>query len=240
LAQYILVGLVSGSIYALAALGLVSTYVSSGVLNFSYGAFAYFVARLYYFLHTQHHWAIVPAALFSIRAFSPLAGLVLWGTILRSLARASTLIKVEATIGVSVALPPLADIVFGVQVINTVPGLAPEPVAVYHLFGVSITLDQVIVLSCLVAVLVIGGFVLRFTTAGVIVRAVVDSESMAKLSGLSPQRVPASRSCCSWMSLPPGSTSARRSSWARSCVQRCSAKRLPCCSSSTISTLSWD
>jgi branched-chain amino acid transport system permease protein len=190
-AQYILVGLVSGSIYALAALGVVSTYVASGVLNFAYGAFAYFVARFYYYLETQQHWAIIPAALVSIVLFSPVAGLVLWATILRSLSRASTLIKVGATIGISVALPPLADLVFGVQVINSVPGLAPEPVAVYHLLGISITLDQVIVLSCLLSVLIIGGLVLRFTTAGVIVRAVVDSESMARLSGLSPQRVSA-------------------------------------------------
>lgn len=191
MAQYILLGLVSGSIYALAALGLVSTYVASGVLNFAYGAFAYFVARLYYFLNTQHHWAIVPAAVLSILVFSPAAGFILWATILRGLSRASTLIKVGATIGISVALPALADLVFGVQVINTVPGLAPQPEAVYHLLGITITLDQVIVLACLVAVLVLGGLIIRFTTAGVIVRAVVDSDEMSQLSGVSPQRVSA-------------------------------------------------
>ncbi len=191
MAQYVIVGLVSGSIYALAALGLVATYVSSGVLNFAYGAFAYFVARLYYFLHIQHHWAIAPAALVSIVVFSPAAGLLLWAVILRRLSHASTLIKVGVTIGISVALPPLADLLFGIPVINSVPGLAPEPVAVYHLLGIAITLDQVIVLGCLIFVLVVGGAVLRFTTAGVIVRAVVDSDSMARLSGISPQRVSA-------------------------------------------------
>jgi branched-chain amino acid transport system permease protein len=191
MAQYILLGLVSGSIYALAALGLVSTYVASGVLNFAYGAFAYFVARLYYFLNTQHHWAIVPAAVLSILVFSPAAGFILWATILRGLSRASTLIKVGATIGISVALPAVADLAFGVQVINTVPGLAPQPEAVYHLLGISITLDQVIVLACLVAVLVLGGIIIRFTTAGVLVRAIVDSDEMARLSGVNPQRVSA-------------------------------------------------
>ena len=74
--------------------------------------------------------------------------------------------------------------------IEVVPGLAPVPEPVYQLAsGLTITLDQVIVFACLAVVLVVGGFVLRFTTAGVIVRAVVDSESMARLSGLSPQLV---------------------------------------------------
>jgi branched-chain amino acid transport system permease protein len=188
---YILTGLVSGSIYALAALGLVSTYVSSGVLNFAYGSFAYFVARFYYFLHVQHGWAILPAAIVSIGVFSPLAGLLLWALIFRRLTRAPTLVKVAATIGLSVAFPPLADLLFKVIPIYLVPGLAPEPVALYHVFGVTITLDQVIALSCLAAVLAIGGIVLRFTTAGLLVRAVVDSETMTSLTGVSPQPISA-------------------------------------------------
>ena len=174
----------------MAALGLVSTYVASGVLNFAFGAFAYFVARLYYFLHVQHSWTIVPAALFSIVLFSPLAGLLLWAVILRGLTRASTLIKVGATIGLSVALFALAQLLFGSPVIEIVPGLAPVPEPVYHITGsLTITLDQIIVFACLALVLVVGWVVLRFTTAGVIVRAVVDSESMARLSGLNPQLV---------------------------------------------------
>ena len=48
--QFIVVGLVLGSIYALAASGLVITYVSTGVLNFAFGALAFFIARTYYYL----------------------------------------------------------------------------------------------------------------------------------------------------------------------------------------------
>ena len=49
--QFIVVGLVLGSIYALAASGLVITYVSTGVLNFAFGSLAFFIARTYYYLH---------------------------------------------------------------------------------------------------------------------------------------------------------------------------------------------
>jgi branched-chain amino acid transport system permease protein len=189
---YVLAGLVSGSIYALTALGLVSTYLSAGVLNFSYGAYAFFAASCYYFLHSQHHWGIAVSAVLVVLVISPLLGLGLWAVLFRGLARSTTLIKVAATIGLSVAFPPVAQILFGKpQVYGTPPGLAPQPVAVYHVLGVAITMDQAIVLACLAAVLVIGGVVLRFTGAGLVVRAVVDSEKMAALTGVSPQRVSA-------------------------------------------------
>jgi branched-chain amino acid transport system permease protein len=73
--QYIVVGLVFGSIYALAASGLVITYVSTGVLNFAFGSFAYFVARTYYYLHVEQHWDIGPSAVFCLAVLSPAMGL---------------------------------------------------------------------------------------------------------------------------------------------------------------------
>ncbi len=60
--QYVIAGLVLGGIYAIASAGLVVTYVSAGILNFAFGAMAYFVARFYYYLHTQQNWGIALAA----------------------------------------------------------------------------------------------------------------------------------------------------------------------------------
>ncbi len=51
-------GLVLGGIYAIASAGLVITYTSSGILNFAFGAMAFFIARFYYYLHTEHNWSI--------------------------------------------------------------------------------------------------------------------------------------------------------------------------------------
>jgi len=53
---YIFAGIALGSIYAIAASGLVVTYVASGVLNFAFGSMAFFLARFYYYLNTQHGW----------------------------------------------------------------------------------------------------------------------------------------------------------------------------------------
>ena len=40
--QFVIAGLVLGGIYAIASAGLVITYTSSGILNFAFGAMAYF------------------------------------------------------------------------------------------------------------------------------------------------------------------------------------------------------
>ena len=60
--QFVIAGLVLGGIYASCSAGMVITYTSSGILNFAFGAMAFFIARFYYFLNTQHTWPILPSA----------------------------------------------------------------------------------------------------------------------------------------------------------------------------------
>jgi branched-chain amino acid transport system permease protein len=187
--QYVIAGLVLGGIYAIASAGLVITYVSSGILNFSFGALAYFVARLYYFLHVQQNWGIPYAALVSIVIAAPALGVFLYFVLFRFLRLSSPLIKVVATLGLLVAIPALSTLIFGNTVISSAPGLAPEPVRVFDFLGVAVTLDQVIVYACVVATVVLGSAVLRYTDVGLKVRALVDSPAMTALSGTSPHAV---------------------------------------------------
>jgi branched-chain amino acid transport system permease protein len=187
--QYVIAGLVLGGIYAIAASGLVVTYLSAGVLNFAFGALAYFIARFYYYLNTQHHWNILPAAIVSILIAAPLLGVVLYFLLFRLLRLASTLVKIVATVGLAVTLPPLATLLFGNRTILTAPGLAPQPVKVFHLDGVPVTMDQIIVYGSVLVVLLAGGFVLRYTDVGLRVRAMVDSPALTSLSGTNPTAV---------------------------------------------------
>src|SRR6516162_347505 len=187
--QFVIAGLVLGGIYAIASAGLVITYTSSGILNFAFGAIAYFIARFYYFLHTQHNWSILSAAVVAIGLAVPALGVFLYIALFRHLRLSSPLIKVVATIGLLVAFPSLAVVIFGNEAIQTAPGLAPEPVAVYQFLGVPVTLDQVIVYACVVATVVLGAVVLRYTEVGLKVRAMVDSPAMTDLSGTNPTAV---------------------------------------------------
>ena len=186
---FILAGLVLGGIYAISAASIVVTYVSAGVLNFAFGAIAFFIARLYYYLVAQHGWPVYAAAIVAIAITGPLLGVALYFALFRFLAQAQAITKVVATIGLSVAIPAATELIFGNQAILTSPGLAPQPVRVFHVGGVAVTLDQLITYCCVAAVLAIGTYVLRRTHVGLMVRATVDSKAMTSLSGISPARI---------------------------------------------------
>jgi branched-chain amino acid transport system permease protein len=189
LLQYVIAGLVLGSIYALAASGLVITYVSTSVLNFAFGAIAFFIARLFYFLHTQHHWTSTSAGLISVGVAAPLLGVFLWFVLFRFLRLVPHLIRIVATVGLAVCIAPVTQMLFGTEAINAVPGLAPEPVRTFRVFNSTITLDQLIVYAAVVVILAIGALTLRFTEVGLKVRALVDSEAMTSMSGANPRLI---------------------------------------------------
>lgn len=187
--SYVLAGLSLGAIYAIAAGSLVITYVASGIFNLAFAAMAFSVARCYYFLGTEQAWPILPAALVSLGVFAPLLGIALYALLFRHLRLRSTLVKLVATIGLSVALPPLVNLVFGHLVNVTAPGLAPQPLSVFGFFGATVNADQLATFLGLVVVLVLGVVVMRYTEVGLKVRALVDSEAMTALSGVNPGRV---------------------------------------------------
>jgi branched-chain amino acid transport system permease protein len=186
---YMLTGLVMGGIYSISAASMVVTYVSAGVLNFAFGSIAFFIARLYYYLHVQLNWGIVPAAIMAIVVVGPLFGAALYLSLFKYLTRATALTKVVATIGLSVAIPAVAQLIFGTSPILSTPGLAPRPAHVFHVLGVAVTADQLICYVCVVAVLGIGWYLLQCSRIGLMVRATVDSEALTSVSGVAPGRV---------------------------------------------------
>jgi branched-chain amino acid transport system permease protein len=187
--QYVLAGLALGSIYAIAASALVVTFVSSGVLNFAFGSMAFVVARVYYWLNSQHHMSTIAAGLLSILVLAPLMGVLLYAVLFRFVRGKSTLIKLVTTIGLSVALPPICDLIFGTQTITSAPGLGSLSDKPYKFLGAAVTTDQVLIYGFLLLILIVGTLVLQFTDIGLRVRAMVDSEAMTSLSGTSPNRV---------------------------------------------------
>ena len=187
--SYIFIGLALGSIYAMAAASLVVTYESAGILNFAFGSMAFFVAKFFYWGNTTHGWNLAVAGIVSLLVVAPLIGVVLYLTVFRFLRTRSTLIKIVASIGLSVALPALAFMLFGNETITQAAGLAPRPVKFWTVFGATLDLDQVIIYAFLVVVVGAGTAVLRLTDVGLKVRAMVNSEALTSLSGTNPNRV---------------------------------------------------
>jgi branched-chain amino acid transport system permease protein len=186
---YIIGGLVLGGIYAISALGLVMTYVSSKVLNFAHGAIAFFVAMTFYRMYSVWHWPLPVAAVVSIGVVGPAIGLFLWLVLARNLTKVGTVVMLVATVGLYVALTPLTFLVFSDNPIFGRPGLAGNHVAVYHVFGVALNTNQLIVFIGTILIGVGLAAMLRFTTAGLLIRAVVDSPALAGLAGTDPRVV---------------------------------------------------
>jgi branched-chain amino acid transport system permease protein len=187
--EAIVAGCALGAVYALVSGGLMITYRSSGVMNFAFAAIAYFVARFYYFLHVQHYWGIVPAAFVTLLGIGPAIGLLLWTTLFRFIRLASPLIKIVVTVGLAVAIPPIAILLFGNLDISNPPGLAPQPAHTYQFLGTPVSLDQIIIYAFAAVILGGGAAILRWTSAGLLVRSVVDSDALSSLSGIRPARV---------------------------------------------------
>ncbi len=187
--QYALAGLALGAIYAIASAGLVVTFESAGVLNFAFGSMAYVVARFYYWFNSQHGWSTIGAGLVSILVVAPALGIVLYNVLFRFMRDKSMVVKLVATVGLSVALPPVVDFFLGTQTIDTAPGLALSSDRPFHVLGTAVTTNQVVTYGFLLFVLAAGTVVMRATGVGLRVRAVVDSEALASLSGTNPGRV---------------------------------------------------
>jgi branched-subunit amino acid ABC-type transport system permease component len=74
---FVIAGLVTGSVYGLAAVGLVLTYKTSGVFNLAHGGLASVAAYAFYSLHVQHGMPWPLAAALVVLGVGPAMGLLL-------------------------------------------------------------------------------------------------------------------------------------------------------------------
>jgi len=184
---YIVPGLVIGCIYAIAASGLVMAYSTSGVLNIGYGSVAYTVALIFYELRSNHHilggW---PAFVLCALVIGPALGIFLWQAIFRWLVRLGLIATLIASIGITIALPAVCELVFVPGQIFYSPGIPGTGTSLHKIAGIVFSVDQE---YAVVAALIVAAalfYLLRFTTVGLRMRAVFDSHSVASLTGVSP------------------------------------------------------
>lgn len=180
---YIVAGLTTGSIFGLAAVGVVLTYKTSGIFNFSHGALATLSAFLFYFLHDQHGLPWPVAAVICVAVAGPLIGLVLeW--VARSLAGSSLPTQVMGTVGLLLLIQGGLELIYP-------PGPDREvtqflPIASFSLAGTPVEMYRVIIFAvCLAAVLALTVF-LRRSRTGLAMRGVVDDPDLLDISATSP------------------------------------------------------
>ncbi|MGI8492342.1 MAG: ABC transporter permease [Acidimicrobiales bacterium] len=178
---YVILGLFGGSIYALASLGIVLTYKTTGIFNFAYGGVAMGCAYTFWQLRDRWHisqWAAIPILVVVV---APVVGLVL-ERVFRPLATASVEVQIVVALGI------LAFFLAGVpRVFGTSDHQLPT-IFSHGLFrlgkGTVVTWNEV---GTFVLALVLAGglyLLLRRTRFGTATRAVVDNRDLAGLIGV--------------------------------------------------------
>ena len=189
-------GIVSGAIYSMLAAGLTLTYSTTGIFNLAYGAVAFTSAFIYFELQNGLHWPNAWAAIVVVLVFAPLLGLTLDRFVFRKLSQASEASKIMATVGVLIAVPALAEwvvsLLIGVghfnipdgSLVSLAPGIGPEPALQWHLGSIGFNSDQLIV-AIVAAVMALGlWYLLRYTSLGLKMRALVDRPDLAAARGV--------------------------------------------------------
>jgi ABC-type branched-subunit amino acid transport system ATPase component/branched-subunit amino acid ABC-type transport system permease component len=110
--QLLILGMATGGFYTINALGLVTVFRSSGVINFASGGVAMVGGYLYWQFTSQLGWAQAEAIPVAV-LLSAVMGVVVYLVAVRPLGSASTLTKVIATLAVLVSLQQAVILIFG-------------------------------------------------------------------------------------------------------------------------------
>ncbi|HEV7865883.1 MAG TPA: branched-chain amino acid ABC transporter permease, partial [Acidimicrobiia bacterium] len=183
---FLVVGLTAGSLYGLAALGLVLTYRTSGVFNFAHGALGAGAAYLFFTLHWTWGWPWPLAILVSVGLFGGVAGVIV-ERLTRTLVEARVATIIVATIGLLLFIQGFLYWRYGVER-RISPDFLPTGTAL-TIEGVNVSWAQLINFGVGIASLFGLYLLLHRTRLGIAMRGVVASPDLLGLSGISPAGV---------------------------------------------------
>ena len=182
---FFVVGITAGSVYGLAAVGLVLTYKTSGIFNFAHGAQAALAAYLMFEFHERMGMAWPLAMVLSLLLAGVVAGLLL-ERVAYGLSAVGTAARVAATVGLLVAIQGALVVAFGPASLAMKIFL---PQGIVEFPGVNVRVDQIIV-TLFVAAAVAGLYVFfKRTKLGLSMQAVVDDPALLGLQAISPVRI---------------------------------------------------
>lgn len=183
---FLIFGIALGSVYGLAAMGLVLTYKTSGLFNIAQGAISAASAYAFYELRDDGGLAWPFAAVVVLLLFGVGLGFILerMSAALRDVPTAQ---KIVATIGLLVAIQSLLILRYGFTGLSVESFLPTEEA--FTLTGVPVTYDQLIVLGLGVTSAAALYVFFKRTRLGTAMRAVVDDHELLDQTGLDPFRV---------------------------------------------------
>ncbi|HJP66389.1 MAG TPA: ABC transporter permease, partial [Actinomycetota bacterium] len=189
---FTVIGIVTGSIYAVAASGIVVTYATSGIFNIAHGAIGMLMAFTFWQFRVE--WGLPGPLAFVIVVFviAPLFGALIERVLIRGLRGASVATTLVVTVALMVMLIGTAQAIWNpTEPRNDPPFFGSKQFA---LLGVNVSWHQGISFAAAIIVALVLWLFLTRTRMGVAMRAVVDDRNLMALNGGRPDRL----SMASW------------------------------------------
>jgi branched-chain amino acid transport system permease protein len=185
--SFLVTGVVTGSIYAVTASGLVVTYNATGIFNFAHGAVGMFLAYVYWQLWQGWGWNPVVALAAVLLVVAPVFALAIERVLMRPLYGSSLNTMIVVTLGLFLVLYGMSSTIWNQTITRNLPSwFSSDQVDV---FGVNLTYEELITVGCAVGVALALWLLFKRTRIGVAMRAVVDDPSLASLTGARSGRI---------------------------------------------------
>lgn len=185
LAQQIVSGLAAGCLYALAALGLVLIYRTMDIVNFAHGEMAMVSTFVAYTLLARVGLPYVLAAAGAL-AFAALFGMLVERVFLRPIQNGPLISMMIMTLGLFMVFNGAAGWIWGFDPVSFPYAVKGRPLI---LGGLIITRDSLLVLTVTLVMAIALYLVLKFTLAGIAIRATSQNARAARLMGVPVPRV---------------------------------------------------
>jgi sulfate-transporting ATPase len=169
--QFAILGMASGGLYALMALGLIVVHRTSGAINFAHGAIAVTAGYVLFYCESQSLPTPVSVALAIVSGL--VLGVLIQLLVMTPLRNASALTKAIATLGILVVLQASCQLKFGSQP-QLVKNFLPENGIT--VFGAYVTVDYLIMLAIALVLATALWVLYRRTRFGLATTAVSDNE----------------------------------------------------------------
>jgi ABC-type branched-subunit amino acid transport system ATPase component/branched-subunit amino acid ABC-type transport system permease component len=180
--RFAVIGLGAGSLYALAALGLVLIFRGSKVVNFAQGVMGMMAAYVFYEVHQNWHvtdFLAIPAGLLTSAAL----GAAFFYLVIRRLRDASNLIKVVATLALLLVTQEAVLLIFGAA---GRPVSSILPTNSVQIFGAPIGEDRLWIFGIVIVLTAVLWAVYKYTGFGLATSAVAENPTAAAALAISP------------------------------------------------------
>ena len=188
--SFLVVGISLGSIYALAASGIVVTYTTSGIFNFAQGAIGMFLAFVYWQLRVHQNLSTPVALVLTVLVIAPLLGAGIERLLMRHIADQTLVVQLVVTLGLMFGFMGLANTIWdpsksrdSEMTSKVTPFFGTEFV---EIADTRIPYYRLITIGTAILVAILLRLLLYRTRIGVAMRAVVDNRNLAALNGARP------------------------------------------------------